>query len=81
MVNYVAVVKRNYGLYFSYEVYIFLKVQWKNWMVDRENYVIASDTKYSDIIVPTMDTIRCSHILEMLLTNKKCVSYVVYIYC
>ena len=52
----------------------FDQVFWKNWMANRETYVIAPDTKYSDIIVPTIDTVRCSHILEMLLINKKAVS-------
>ena len=36
-------------------------------------FVIQPDTKYSDIIVPTLDTVRSSHILEMLLLNKKTV--------
>ena len=39
-----------------------------------EQYVVAPETKFSDIIVPTMDTIRSSYLLEMLLTNKKTVS-------
>ncbi|MEE6511728.1 hypothetical protein FKM82_018461 [Ascaphus truei] len=34
-------------------------------------FSMAPDTSYSDIIVPTLDTVRMSHLLGMLLTNKK----------
>ena len=35
---------------------------------------IESDMRYSDIIVPTMDTVRNAKLLELLLTNKQTVS-------
>lgn len=43
-------------------------------MADMPEFVIPPETKFSDIIVPTMDTISSAHILEMLLTNNKTVS-------
>ncbi|RUS78759.1 hypothetical protein EGW08_013475 [Elysia chlorotica] len=49
------------------------KMQWKNWMSGQANFNIAPDTKYSDIIVPTIDTIRNAKVLEMLASNKKTV--------
>lgn len=36
---------------------------------------ISPETKYSDIIVPTIDTVRSARVLEMLVTNKKTVSF------
>uniref|UniRef100_A0A8W8J7D3 Dynein heavy chain 1, axonemal n=1 Tax=Magallana gigas TaxID=29159 RepID=A0A8W8J7D3_MAGGI len=47
--------------------------QWRNWLHGVPDFNIPPDTKFSDIIVPTMDTIRTSHVLEMLLKNKKTV--------
>ncbi|XP_052808511.1 dynein axonemal heavy chain 1-like isoform X3 [Mya arenaria] len=49
------------------------KVRWVGWMDDMEEFTIPPETKFSDIIVPTIDTIRSSHLLEMLLVNKKTV--------
>ena len=45
-------------------------------MEGREEFVVPQETKFSDIIVPTMDTIRSSYLLELLLTNKKTVSLI-----
>lgn len=39
-----------------------------------QQVVITPDTSYSDIIVPTADTIRMSFLMDMLLSNKKPVS-------
>lgn len=36
-------------------------------------YSITSEMKFSDIIVPTLDTVRSAFLLEMLLTNNKTV--------
>ncbi|XP_075430348.1 dynein axonemal heavy chain 1 isoform X2 [Ascaphus truei] len=47
------------------------KVCWRNWMTSSAPFSMAPDTSYSDIIVPTLDTVRMSHLLGMLLTNKK----------
>lgn len=33
--------------------------------------VITPETSYSDIIVPTADTVRMSFLMDMLLSNKK----------
>lgn len=38
------------------------------------NVVITPETSYADIIVPTLDTVRMSFLLDMLLTNRKPVS-------
>ena len=38
------------------------------------NVVIDKETSYSDIIVPTLDTVRTSFLLDMLLANRKPVS-------
>ena len=37
-------------------------------------YTITPEMKFSDIIVPTIDTVRTTHLLELLLTNNKTVS-------
>lgn len=47
------------------------KVQWVSWMKYAESVVITPETNFSDIIVPTADTVRMSFLLDMLLTNKK----------
>nr|XP_033782541.1 dynein heavy chain 1, axonemal isoform X1 [Geotrypetes seraphini]XP_033782544.1 dynein heavy chain 1, axonemal isoform X1 [Geotrypetes seraphini]XP_033782545.1 dynein heavy chain 1, axonemal isoform X1 [Geotrypetes seraphini]XP_033782546.1 dynein heavy chain 1, axonemal isoform X1 [Geotrypetes seraphini]XP_033782547.1 dynein heavy chain 1, axonemal isoform X1 [Geotrypetes seraphini] len=47
------------------------KVQWIKWIDSASQFTIDADTSYSDIIVPTLDTVRMSHLLGMLLTNKK----------
>ncbi|XP_018600098.2 dynein heavy chain 1, axonemal isoform X2 [Scleropages formosus] len=46
-------------------------VCWVNWMSYAPEVVITPDTRYSDIIVPTLDTVRKSFLLGMLLCNKK----------
>ena len=46
-------------------------VGWKNWMAGREQFEVAPDAKFSDIIVPTLDTVRSAYLLEILLTNNK----------
>ncbi|XP_069500104.1 dynein axonemal heavy chain 1 [Ambystoma mexicanum] len=47
------------------------KVRWVNWMDTAPSFSLVPETTFSDIIVPTPDTIRMSHLLQMLLTNKK----------
>ncbi|KAJ8259834.1 hypothetical protein GJAV_G00174010 [Gymnothorax javanicus] len=47
------------------------KVMWVSWMESAQSLVITPDTSYSDIIVPTPDTVRISFLLDMLLSNKK----------
>lgn len=58
--------------------YFFFQVCWKNWLIGCPEFTITPDTKFSDIIVPTIDNIRSSCILEMLLTNKKSVSFIIF---
>ena len=50
-----------------------IKVCWRNWMDGLPEYVITKEMKYSDIIIPTMDTTRLNFLLEHLLTNNKTV--------
>ncbi|XP_065097060.1 dynein axonemal heavy chain 1 [Paramisgurnus dabryanus] len=47
------------------------KVQWVSWMKYAQEVVITPETSYSDIIVPTVDTVRMSFLIDMLLSNKK----------
>lgn len=50
------------------------QVQWVSWMKYAPNVVITRETNYTDILVPTADTVRFSFLVDMLLTNKKPVS-------
>lgn len=47
------------------------QVQWVNWMKYAQEVVITPETNYSDIIVPTVNTVRMSFLIDMLLSNKK----------
>ncbi|KAF0035263.1 hypothetical protein F2P81_013021 [Scophthalmus maximus] len=47
------------------------KVEWVSWMKYTKKVDITPETNYSDIIVPTVDTVRMSFLMDMLLTNKK----------
>lgn len=53
---------------------MYIQVQWVSWMKNAKSVVITPETNYSDIIVPTADTVRISFLMDMLLTNKKPVS-------
>lgn len=48
-----------------------LQVKWVNWMANTVMPDIPPEMNFSDIIVPTMDLVRGSFVLEMLLTNNK----------
>lgn len=48
-------------------------IQWKNWMTSLPELVLTHDTKFSDIIVPTIDNIRNAHLIELLIKNDKTV--------
>ena len=48
-----------------------LQVKWVNWMANTAMPGIPPEMNFSDIIVPTMDLVRGSFVLEMLLTNNK----------
>ncbi|XP_059505480.1 dynein axonemal heavy chain 1 [Stegostoma tigrinum] len=47
------------------------EIQWVSWMASAPEVEIAPDTNYSDIIIPTQDTIRMSYLLSLLLISKK----------
>lgn len=44
------------------------------WMDSSAPFTMMPDTNYCNIIVPTMDTVQMSYLLDMLLTNHKPVS-------
>ena len=48
-----------------------LQVKWVSWMANVSQSNIPADMNYSDIIIPTMDLVRGSFLLEMLLVNNK----------
>ena len=54
------------------------KVAWKRWTQDVSELRISADAKFADIIVPTMDTIRCMFIIELLLCCQRTVASVPY---
>ncbi|XP_050527307.1 dynein axonemal heavy chain 1-like [Daktulosphaira vitifoliae] len=43
--------------------------KWVNWMTNIENFEITEETTYSEIEIPTIDNVRSSSIIEMLLTS------------
>lgn len=44
-----------------------------------KSVVITPETNYADIIIPTPDTVRMSFLMDMLLTNKKPVSTLMFV--
>lgn len=55
-----------------------LQVKWVNWMANISMPDIPPEMNFSDIIIPTMDLVRGSFLLETLLTNNKKVSISMY---
>lgn len=53
---------------------VYLQIRWAHWLENAPTYSIAADAKFSDIIVPTIDTIRYAAVVEMLLTARKTVN-------
>jgi len=51
-----------------------IQIQWIGWMDRSVDLLVDATMRYSDIIVPTLDTVRCSFLIELLLTNNKKVS-------
>lgn len=47
---------------------------WRNWMYGTTKYEISLGMKYSDILVPTIDTVRSAHIIGQMVDIKKPVS-------
>ena len=57
-------------------IYIYIytvltQIQWVNWMDGMPEYVIDPNMRFSDIIVPTTDTVRAHFLLELLISNFK----------
>lgn len=50
------------------------QVSWVKWMDSSASFTMIPETNYCNIIVPTMDTVQMSYLLDMLLTNHKPVS-------
>lgn len=48
-----------------------VQIQWVGWMDGMPTYVVDPSARFSDIIVPTMDTVRAHFMLELLLSNWK----------
>ena len=40
-------------------------------MTEMSEYSVDPGIPYADIIVPTVDTVRASYLIELLLTNEK----------
>ena len=55
-----------YDYYFDYE-----KDEWKNWNTLLSYPQIDVRAEYTDIIIPTIDSVRYCYILKYLLTNRK----------
>jgi len=47
------------------------QICWKSWMESAPVFEISPTTPYADIIVPTLDTVRTSLLVEMLVMHKK----------
>jgi dynein heavy chain len=50
--------------------------QWKHWKDKLEQYDIPATAKFSDIMVPTIDTARYTHLLSLLIQHGKQVLFV-----
>ena len=47
------------------------QIQWVGWMEGMPAFVVDPSMSFSDIIVPTIDTIRAHFLLELFITNSK----------
>ena len=47
------------------------QVKWEGWMDSQKEFTVDSRLRFSDIIVPTMDTVRSNFMVELLATNSK----------
>eukprot|EP00002_Diphylleia_rotans_P005088 TRINITY_DN140_c1_g1_i4.p1 TRINITY_DN140_c1_g1~~TRINITY_DN140_c1_g1_i4.p1 ORF type:complete len:4263 (+),score=965.99 TRINITY_DN140_c1_g1_i4:204-12992(+) len=50
--------------------YVFAENAWHNWFATSPAFEIAPNTPFHEIIVPTVDTIRYSYILELMVKNN-----------
>ena len=46
-------------------------IKWTGWMEGVPDFVVQPNMQYADIIVPTLDTVRGSFMIELLLTSQK----------
>ncbi|XP_055888364.1 dynein axonemal heavy chain 1-like isoform X4 [Biomphalaria glabrata] len=46
-------------------------IRWLNWQHGHQPYQVPSEIKYSDIMVPTIDTCRSSFLVNMFVLNRK----------
>ncbi len=51
------------------------KIQWVGWMADQPEFAVDPAMRFSDIIVPTIDTVRAHFLLELLVNSNKQVQY------
>ena len=47
------------------------KQAWQYWLAEREEFVIPAGTRFTDIVVPTVDTVRNDYLLQVLLTANR----------
>ena len=47
------------------------QIKWKHWTKGMSPFKFNPTMQYSDIIVPTIDTIRTAYLTELLVNNKK----------
>lgn len=47
------------------------QIQWVGWMADQPDFVVDPAMRFSDIIVPTIDTVRAHFLLELLINSNK----------
>ena len=45
-------------------------MRWTHWLKTVPPYEVPGEVKYSDVIVPTVDSIRVNHMINRLLFNK-----------
>ena len=58
--------KSIFDLYFDRE-----KLTWINWLKTLPPFVVPKDVSYSQLIVPTIDSVRMNKLLQMLINNDK----------
>ncbi|NWU63519.1 DYH1 protein, partial [Pterocles burchelli] len=73
------------GLVYDYKLYdaglssaeddldeeVIKEVRWEKWLDSMAQFTMVPDTNFCDIIVPTINTVRMAHLLDLLLTNHK----------
>jgi len=44
-------------------------MRWEKWLDPTAKFTMVPETNYCDVIVPTVNTVRMAHLLELLLIN------------